>query len=208
MCERRPVGSRRDDSYICQTGSESAAGKSQTGVCLAVCMCVCVRKQGSRVWNLGWREDFIHPVFPSLHSAWMKTKCCSSCFSPLTVPSPPLLSGNAFIHQSGRRRIRFCFVYSESGGCAELGLLRKQFVTLCVCVVALLEYVREVWVSCEFVCSLFLTLAGPMCVAHASTRTAARAGKLCQEGTSVLFVSYWLIPSLLVGLGEIKIQMN
>lgn len=47
--------------------------------------------------------------------------------------------------------------------------------------------------SSELVCSLFLSLSGPMCVALASIHTAVQAGRLCQEGTSVLFVS----PSLL-----------
>lgn len=51
---------------------------------------------------------------------------------------------------------------------------------------------RSGWLVSLFVLS-FLSPSGPMCVALASTHTAVQAGRLCQEGTSVLFVSSSLL---------------
>ena len=48
---------------------------------------------------------------------------------------------------------------------------------------------RGVRVSGKFVCSVYLTLAGPTCAVLASTPTAVRDGRPCPGETSALSVS-------------------
>lgn len=140
------------------------------------------------------------------HGIWKKRWLYTSCSSKFTIslewkqdstphvvgcfPSSPLWK---CLHPSLEKALHkslFCLFLG-------LGQLRKEFITMHFLFVFTKNmFGRSGWVLSLFV--LFLSLSGPMCVALASIHTAVQAGRLCPEGTSVLFVSYSILKSYLM----------
>lgn len=142
---------------------------------------------------------FIHPALPSLHSAFNENK-----MRFLMLVHPPLAFPSSlwkYYHPSLDKVLyqSWSCLFRKHAAMQVLGWPWEHLVSLCICLGVSLKHVWGVRETNECVCSLCLVSTGPMCADHASTHTAVQAGRLCQEGTSVSFVSCILFccsPSL------------
>lgn len=140
-----------------------------------------------------WRkQNFIHPVLSSLHSAFSENK-----MGFLMLLSAPrisfFLSSLWKYHHPSSDKFLYQSCWCLSWGLAGLRQGWEHLGSLCICLGVPLKHVWGVWVTNEFVCSVCLVSTGPTCVDRASTRTAVQAGRLCREGTSALFVSDFFV---------------
>lgn len=182
----------------------SSTRKSQSSVCVCVCVGGTVK---------GGSTGYLPENWTARHGIWEKGRLYTSCPSkftfshewkqnatphvlgPLAFPSPPLCLKIPPSIIWGGFVSNFVLLVLKAEALRVLGSSENNLL-LCVFVLGFYwnMFGRSGWVVNLFVLS-FLSPLGPMCVALASIHTAVRAGRLCQEGTSVLFVSSSILKS-------------